>query len=409
MKHQHGVCCLTAHCFHKGAWASLVLLLCLLFPFTALAFPPAETPLLAGIDVSVWQGEVDFERVRDSGVEVVYIRAGEGDNHKDPWLERHYEAAEKAGMKIGFYHFVNARSTADAQKQARYFLSLIGGKRSQLRPVIDMGDMAGLTDSEITAIAQAFLSEVEALSGQRGGIYIDASGARDILGASLTKYPLWVANYGVDEPEDNEKWAGWAGWQYTNQGRVPGVKGYVDRDYFNQAMFLEDSTAAPPVDPPAQDDNQVIVTVRRGDTLKALAARYDTTASSIARINDLPDPNLIFPGQRLVIRQGWKPMARYLDYIVQEGDTLSALAARYGTTVESIVRLNHIADPNRITTGQQLRIAVNSQDAVYVVQRGDTLGRIARWSGLPLRELAHANGIQNENLIYPGERILLRP
>ena len=112
-----------------------------------------------------------------------------------------------------------------------------------------MGDMAGLTDSEITAIAQAFLSEVEALSGQRGGIYIDASGARDILGASLAQYPLWVANYGVDEPEDNGKWAGWAGWQYTNQGRVPGVKGYVDRDYFNQAMFLEDSTAAPPVDP----------------------------------------------------------------------------------------------------------------------------------------------------------------
>ncbi|MFR1760331.1 MAG: LysM peptidoglycan-binding domain-containing protein, partial [Christensenellaceae bacterium] len=286
---------------------------------------------------------------------------------------------------------------------------LIGGKQAQLRPVIDMGDMAGLTDSEITAIAQAFLSEVETLSGQRGGIYIDASGARDILGASLAQYPLWVANYGVDEPEDNGKWAGWAGWQYTNQGRVPGVKGYVDRDYFNQAMFLEDSTAAPPVDPPAQDDNQITVTVRRGDTLRALAARYDTTAGSIARINDLPDPNLILPGQRLVIRRGWQPTSRYRVYTVQAGDTLSALAARFGTTVESIVSLNDIADPNRITTGQQLRIAVNSQDAVYVVQRGDTLGRIARWSGLSLGELARANGIQNKNLIYPGERILLRP
>lgn len=409
MKQQHNARRRRALRFHRGALAALALMLCLLFPLTALAFPPAETPLMAGIDVSVWQGEVDFERVRASGVEVVYIRAGEGDNHRDPWLERHYEAAEKAGMKIGFYHFVNARSTEDAQKQARFFLSLIGGKQAQLRPVIDMGDMAGLTDSEITAIAQAFLSEVEALSGQRGGIYIDASGARDILGASLAQYPLWVANYGVDEPEDNGKWAGWAGWQYTNQGRVPGVKGYVDRDYFNQAMFLEDSTAAPPVDPPAQDDNQITVTVRRGDTLRALAARYDTTAGSIARINDLPDPNLILPGQRLVIRRGWQPTSRYRVYTVQAGDTLSALAARFGTTVESIVSLNDIADPNRITTGQQLRIAVNSQDTVYVVQRGDTLGRIARWSGLSLGELARANGIQNKNLIYPGERILLRP
>ena len=98
------------------------------FPLTALAFPPAETPLMDGIDVSVWQGEVDFEQVRAAGVEVVYIRAGEGDNHTDPWLERHYASAQKAGMKIGFYHFVNARTTQDAQKQARFFLSLIGAR-----------------------------------------------------------------------------------------------------------------------------------------------------------------------------------------------------------------------------------------------------------------------------------------
>ncbi len=396
-------------CFGKRGIAALAILICLLFPLTALAFPPAETPLMDGIDVSVWQGEVDFEQVRAAGVEVVYIRAGEGDNHTDPWLERHYASAQKAGMKIGFYHFVNARTTQDAQKQARFFLSLIGGKQAQLRPVIDMGDMSGLTDSEITAIAQAFLSEVEALSGQKGAIYIDASGARDILNASLAQYPLWVANYGVSEPESNGKWNGWAGWQYTNQGRVPGVNGYVDRDYFNQAMFLEESTATPPVDPPKQDDNLITVTVRRGDTLRAIAARYDTTADSIARINDLPNPNLIFPGQKLVVRRGWAPAARYIEYTVQAGDTLSALAARYGTTVDSIVALNHITDPNRITTGQKLRVAVNNQDAVYVVQRGDTLSQIAHWSGLSLRELVRANGIRDADRIYPGQRILLNP
>ena len=120
----------------------------------------------------------------------------------------------------------------------------------------------------------------------------------------------------------------------------------MDLDRFTQGVLLHGEE-----NPPEQF---IRYTVRRGDTLSRLARQFDTTVQAIVELNALADPNRIYVGQILKI-----PTQReddYLSYTVRRGDTLSALARRYHTTVYQLVRLNDIADPDRIYVGQVLRI-----------------------------------------------------
>lgn len=94
-------------------------------------------------------------------------------------------------------------------------------------------------------------------------------------------------------------------------------------------------------------------TVRRGETLSAVADRYGTTVSALARMNRLSDPNFIVAGQRLRIPAD---LATSATHTVSTGDTLSSIAARYGTTVGALARANKIGDPNFIVAGQKLRV-----------------------------------------------------
>lgn len=113
-----------------------VLCICLTTAVSALAFPPSDSTIYQGIDVSKWQGAIDFNQVRDSGIQVVYIRSSYGTN-QDPYFRRNYEGAKAAGLKVGFYHNVTATTVAEAQRQARYFLSVIAGTSPDCRLAMD--------------------------------------------------------------------------------------------------------------------------------------------------------------------------------------------------------------------------------------------------------------------------------
>jgi GH25 family lysozyme M1 (1,4-beta-N-acetylmuramidase) len=89
---------------------------------------------MAGIDISVYQGDVDFETARDDGVEVVYIRASYGSDGVDSALYSHYEGARAAGRKLGFYHYLTALDTESAQAQAGFFAGLIRDLDYDCRP-----------------------------------------------------------------------------------------------------------------------------------------------------------------------------------------------------------------------------------------------------------------------------------
>ena len=93
-----------------------------------------------------------------------------------------------------------------------------------------------LTRTETTDVALAFLQEVERLTGREPAIYCSASTARDDYDSRLAPYSLWVAQYGAREPEENGIWPTWAGWQYSERGRVDGVEGNIDLDLFTAEM-----------------------------------------------------------------------------------------------------------------------------------------------------------------------------
>jgi LysM repeat protein len=104
-----------------------------------------------------------------------------------------------------------------------------------------------------------------------------------------------------------------------------------------------------------QAQNVTLYTVKRGDTLTAIAKRFGTTVDQLVRWNDIEDPDVIHPGQRLIVTKSDSPQPTH--YTVVRGDTLSEIAERFGTTVEQLVKWNHIQDPDVIRVGQRLIVA----------------------------------------------------
>ena len=149
--------------------------------------------------------------------------------------------------------------------------------------------------------------------------------------------------------------------------------------------------------------------------LAELAYKYGTTVESIVRLNNIQNPNLIYVGQRLTIRttenvQG-NENSSTMYYTVRSGDTLSEIANKYNVTVQSIALENGISNPNIIYVGQVLRIETvrynvhATGNIIYLIRQGDTLSGIAQRYGTTVNELVRLNDIQNPNLIYVGEKL----
>lgn len=203
-------------------------------------FHMTKNSTLHGIDISKWQGKIDFRRVKEAGIRVVYIKATQGTSYVDPDFERNYRDAEKEGLAIGFYHYVTARTTAEARNEARFFASHIKGKTQHAKPAMDFEDFGDLTRTEIREIAIQFLITLEQETHHEPVIYSDASNAsHKFADDRLRKYPLWIADYGVDRPDMENIWHYWSGWQYTDRGRIDGISGDVDEDRFKKSILLD--------------------------------------------------------------------------------------------------------------------------------------------------------------------------
>lgn len=163
------------------------------------------------------------------------------------------------------------------------------------------------------------------------------------------------------------------------------------------------------------DGGYFIYIVARGDTLKRLATRFDTTVDALLKANpEIKDPNLIYEGQHLKVYVGTTPPPPPPPppsgqvYYVKKGDTLRSIASRLSTTVEDLLKVNpQIKNPNLIYVGQAITIPAGASS--YIVQKGDTLRIIAKKFGTTVENLLSLNpDIKNANLIYVGQVINVR-
>lgn len=193
---------------------------------------------LKGIDVSEWQGTIDWKKVAKDGVQFAVIHAGYGRelSQKDKYFERNYAGARAAGIKVGAFWYSYADSVKRAEDEAKTCLKVLEGKTFDLPIFFDQEYEPGilkLSTKTRTDIVLKFLETIKA-AGRPCGLYSSTDFITTKLQANrLTDYPLWIAEYGSKLHYTGKVWA----WQYTDKGRVAGIKGRVDMDhgYFAQA------------------------------------------------------------------------------------------------------------------------------------------------------------------------------
>ncbi|MDS7597555.1 GH25 family lysozyme [Agrobacterium tumefaciens] len=189
-----------------------------------------------GIDVSKWNGSVDWQTVRKSGVSFVFVKATEGSDRIDPKFDDHWRNAASAGIAHAPYHFYYFCSTADSQ--ADWFIRNVPKGAVTLPPVLDVEwNPASPTCKTRPAPAvvrvemQRFLDRIEAHYGKRPIIYTSVDFHRDNLVGQFKNYHFWVRSVAAHPAkiyEDRQ----WAFWQYTATGVVPGVSGPTDINVF---------------------------------------------------------------------------------------------------------------------------------------------------------------------------------
>ena len=192
-----------------------------------------KTPLLAGysvhgIDVSAYQGRIDWPEVARNRVRFAFIKASEGATLRDPRFARNWREARAAGVLCGAYHYF--QPNRDGQVQADLFASTVPLAPGDLPPVLDV-EAANFHDVAVLRREIArWLRLVEAHYGVRPILYSNHSFYQRHLAGHFDKYPLWLAHYEVERPSLPP--SKWIIWQHSDEAHVPGIRGVVDFNVF---------------------------------------------------------------------------------------------------------------------------------------------------------------------------------
>lgn len=186
---------------------------------------------MKGIDISNNNGSIDFFKVKNSGIEVVIIKATEGIDWIDSKLDVYYNSALNVGLKIGFYHFMSEKT--NPSKQAQDFFYAIKGKNFSISPCLDIEtNNYKRSSKEITNRCLEFIKRLKELTGLDSIIYTSGYFGRDNLDSRIKNYKAWIAHYGVETPMETG-FKNVVGHQYTETGRISGINGNVDLNNFN--------------------------------------------------------------------------------------------------------------------------------------------------------------------------------
>ena len=324
---------------------------------------------IKGLDVSRFQGEVDWERVKAAGYQFAMLRAGYGDSTVDEQFRRNASECNRIGLPVGAYWFCYAVSPENAAREADICIRTVSGYRLDYPVCYDIEQASAnyieeqgvsFTPALAQNLVKSFCSRVES-KGYFAMFYSNQSFFNTYLGAALAKrYAFWYARY-----TDTFDGTDCGIWQYTNVGRIPGISGNVDLDLayvdypsvIRKAGLNRLSGSAPVPSAPSPAPQYITYVIQPGDTLSGIAQRFGTTVSALADLNGISDPDKIYAGNTIrVPENGSSGSSGPVYYTIRPGDTLSGIALKYGTTVSALADLNGISNPDKIYAGSRIRI-----------------------------------------------------
>ncbi|HEX8633279.1 MAG TPA: GH25 family lysozyme [Pyrinomonadaceae bacterium] len=187
---------------------------------------------LTGIDVSHYQGTVNWPQVKDAGCAFAFAKATESTS-TDPQFAANWSGMKSAGLVRGAYHFFRAAQNALAQ--ADHFLQVVQLEPGDLPPVIDIELNDGVTGGALIAGVGNWIDTVAEAMGTTPIIYTNTSFWNEYMNDGFGKFPLWLAHYGSAPQPLPHGWPDWTFWQYSQSLTIPGVGGASDHNYFNGA------------------------------------------------------------------------------------------------------------------------------------------------------------------------------
>lgn len=319
---------------------------------------------LKGIDIASHQKNLNCENI---DADFVIIKATQGTSYVNPYCDMHYQQSVRAGQLQGVYHYAEG---GNPQEEAAFFLKNVEGYIHKAILCLDWESQQnarwGNKDAEWV---KAFCDYVYDKVQVHPIVYVQAS-AMSRLACEIGDCGMWIAQYASSEPTGyqehpwNEDAYLCAIRQYSSHGRIYGYDGDLDLDiaYMDDVAwhkYANPNGETKPVTPtPAPKPAQSAVrtyTVQAGDTLSGIASMYGTTYQHLAEINGIANPNIIHVGQVIKIDGGSTP-TQAVYHQIREGETLSGIAAKYGTTWQRLQQMNGISNPNLIYAGQTIRV-----------------------------------------------------
>lgn len=340
--------------------------------------------MIRGIDVSRWQGIVNWDAVKGAhvpsgeAVEFAMIKAGGSDDgfYPDGQFTTNAAAVRRLGIPHGFYVYLGGVESVENEVQhIKNLISMIGGLQAGESIALDWEEHNGAEVDYVFGISKGLMDA----GLPPAMIYMSLSRVKGNDWSRLVQLNngLWVAAWGdndaiaeANEVPGSDEWPFWAIWQYSSTGSVQGIGGRVDLDQFSGdvAAFLKygaaGAIAPPPADPvtqpipPQQDDAEY--TVVAGDNMSSIAAKYGHSWQELWALNRdrVSNPNKIYPGQVLRVWGTTPASGPSHVYVVESGDTLSSIGAKLGVDWHTLYNNNKAMigpDPNKIYPGQELR------------------------------------------------------
>lgn len=302
---------------------------------------------MQGVDVSSWQDNIDWDRVR-SQIDFAILRLGyigNNENKLDAKFERNYAECKRLGIPVGIYVYNYVRTEDRIKDCAKWVIDNLQGKTLELPVYIDMEDnsIAPLGKDALTNLCVAFNTEIES-TGRWAGVYANLNWYNNYLNKDEIKrrYTTWIAHYGVDINKYNGQYDML---QYTENGTITGINGKTDLNEMYRDLIAEINGNKPePAPQPQKSIDEVALEVINGEwgngedrKNRLTNAGYDYNAVQ-RRVNEILGAD------------------KQIAYTVKAGDTLSGIAKKYNTTYQELARKNNIANSNKIYVGQKIII-----------------------------------------------------